>query len=141
MSNVYPVMKLNPNDDVVVARFPVSAGTVLANENIKVQSDIPEGHKISLRDIPVGQAVKRYGQIIGFASEPIKAGDHIHTHNLSMGDFSRDYAFGEDTIELPKAEKNRYLYGHQTGRRSRSNPKLYRYSDLGKLQCHSRPGN
>lgn len=105
MSNVYPVMKLNPNDDVVVARFPVSAGTVLANENIKVQSDIPEGHKISLRDIAVGQAVKRYGQIIGFASEPIKAGDHIHTHNLSMGDFSRDYAFGEDTIELPKAEK------------------------------------
>ncbi len=37
MSNVYPVMKLNPNDDVVVARFPVSAGTVLPNENIKVK--------------------------------------------------------------------------------------------------------
>ncbi|WP_159566601.1 UxaA family hydrolase [Budvicia diplopodorum] len=105
MSHVYPVIKLNPNDDVVVARSPIAAGTLLPNENVTVQSDIPEGHKISLHDIAAGDAVKRYGQIIGFASQAIKAGDHIHTHNLSMGDFARDYAFGEDTIELPKAEK------------------------------------
>lgn len=104
MSNVYPVIKLNSIDDVVVARHPVAAGTFLPQENITVQSDIPEGHKISLRDIANGEAVKRYGQIIGFASKEIKAGDHIHTHNLSMGDFTRDYAFGEDTIELPKAK-------------------------------------
>lgn len=105
MSNVYPVIKLNPNDDVVVARHPVAAGTFLSQENITTQSDIPEGHKISLRNIASGETVKRYGQIIGFASKEIKAGDHIHTHNLSMGDFARDYAFGEDTIELPKAKK------------------------------------
>lgn len=51
MSNVYPVIKLNPNDDVVIARHPVAAGTFLAQESVTVRSDIPEGHKVSLRDL------------------------------------------------------------------------------------------
>lgn len=105
MSNVYPVIRLHPNDVVVVARFPIAAGTHLSQENVTTRSDIPEGHKIALRAIPQGGVVKRYGQIIGFASQAIQPGDHIHTHNLSMGDFSRDYAFGEDTVTLPPAEK------------------------------------
>ena len=40
--------------------------------------------------------MRRYNQIIGFAAKPIKAGDHVHVHNLAMGDFERDYAFGAD---------------------------------------------
>ena len=105
MSAPYPVIKINSNDDVVVARFPIKKQTYLPQENITVNTDIPAGHKIALHDIKKDDAVKRYGQIIGFASQDINAGDHIHTQNLSMGDFTRDYAFGEDTIELPAAEK------------------------------------
>lgn len=105
MNTPYPVIKINDNDDVVVARFPVAKETFLPHENLTVNKDIPAGHKIALHDIAAGDAVKRYGQIIGFASRDIKAGDHIHTHNLSMGDFSRDYAFGVDTVELPKADR------------------------------------
>ncbi|WP_429454772.1 SAF domain-containing protein [Paraburkholderia sp. WC7.3g] len=37
----------------------------------------------------------RHGQIIGFASQPIRAGQHVHTHNLAMGEFARDYAFSQ----------------------------------------------
>ena len=40
--------------------------------------------------------MRRYGQIIGFATEDIAAGEWVHTHNLSMGDFARDYAWGVD---------------------------------------------
>lgn len=105
MNTAYPVIKINSNDDVVVARFPVKEGTWLAHEETTVNVDIPAGHKIALRDIAVGEAVKRYGQVIGFASQDIRQGDHVHTHNLSMGDFTRDYAFGEDTVVLPPAEK------------------------------------
>jgi altronate hydrolase len=47
--------------------------------------------------------VRRYGQIIGFASRPIRCGEHVHTHNLSMGDFERDYAFGVDVHDTPRA--------------------------------------
>src|SRR6185369_11892795 len=33
---------------------------------------------------------------IGFASQDIAAGDHVHVHNLAMGDFQRDYAYCVD---------------------------------------------
>jgi altronate hydrolase len=46
-----------------------------------------------VRDIAQGKPVRRYNQIIGFATRPIKAGEHVHVHNLAMGDFGRDYAF------------------------------------------------
>lgn len=101
MSNTNPVIKINPADDVVIARAGVPAGTRLAEEGITVVSDVPAGHKIALHDIAQGTAVRRYGQIIGFATQPIRAGEHVHTHNLGMGDFSRDYAFGKDAVALP----------------------------------------
>lgn len=46
--------------------------------------------------LSAGQALRRYGQIIGFASQAIAAGEHVHVHNLAMGEFARDYAFGVD---------------------------------------------
>ncbi|MCV4933284.1 UxaA family hydrolase, partial [Escherichia coli] len=61
------------------------------------------GHKIALRDIPAGSAVKRYGQIIGFATRDIRQGEHIHVHNLGMGSFERDYAWGIDS-HLPEKD-------------------------------------
>ena len=94
--NINPVLKLNPKDDVVIARQTVPSETWLEDEQITVLSEIPAGHKIALRALSVGDAVKRYGQIIGFATQPIKPGEHVHMHNLGMGDFERDYAWGED---------------------------------------------
>ena len=47
-----------------------------------------------------GEPVRRYTQIIGFASQAIAAGEHVHVHNLNMGpekgNFARDYAFCAD---------------------------------------------
>ncbi|NDL62134.1 UxaA family hydrolase [Acerihabitans arboris] len=118
MSQVYPVIKLNPKDDVVIARGPIQAGTLLQHERLTVLTAIPEGHKIALRDIKAGEAVKRYGQIIGFASQPIAKGEHIHTHNLGMGDFARDYAYGEDTVELvPAATQDTFMGIRRAGGR------------------------
>src|SRR3569833_1406636 len=39
--------------------------------------------------------VRKYGQIIGFASKPIAPGDWVHEHNVVMHDFARDYRFAE----------------------------------------------
>lgn len=111
MNTPYPVIKINRNDDVVVTRFPLAKQTFLPNENITINMDIPAGHKIAVHDIHRGEAVKKYGQIIGFATEEIKQGDHIHTHNLGMGDFTRDYAFCKDTTTLEKAEKTDNFMG------------------------------
>ena len=51
---------------------------------------IPAGHKIALRAIGAGEPVHKYGQVIGFATEPIAAGEHVHTHNLAFGEFARE---------------------------------------------------
>lgn len=47
------------------------------------QGDIPAGHKVALHDIPAGGAVIKYGHPIGRATRPIRAGEWVHTHNLS----------------------------------------------------------
>ncbi len=90
-------IRLNPADDVVIARVEIPAGTVLVRENnVRVTSSVPPGHKIAARGVAKGAPVRRYDQIIGFASCDIAAGEHIHVHNLEMGDFQRDYAFCVD---------------------------------------------
>jgi altronate hydrolase len=86
---------LDRRDDVAIARGQLLPGAPLDGEHT-VAGMIPAGHKVALRDIAQGEAVRRYGQIIGFASRPIRRGEHVHTQNLSMGDFERDYAFGVD---------------------------------------------
>ncbi len=89
-------VRLNAEDNVVVATAQIAKDTVVAGEEVGARTDIPSGHKIATRAIPAGEPVRKYGQIIGFASADIAAGDHVHTHNCAMGDFSRDYAFGAD---------------------------------------------
>jgi altronate hydrolase len=87
------VVRLHPLDDVVIACREVPPGTWLETEAVRVRQLIPPGHKIAVREINSGDAVRRYNQIIGFATQPIGAGEAVHVHNLGMGDFERDYAF------------------------------------------------
>jgi altronate hydrolase len=94
---------LRPGDDVAVVKRPLKAGQEVLNgsDSFTLPQSIQAGHKVALRAIPAGNPVKKYGQIIGFASSPIAPGDLVHTHNLVLKEFSRDYAFGEDAHPLP----------------------------------------
>jgi len=97
MEPISPIIRLNPIDDVVIARRQLIPGTVLEEENgLRVAALIPAGHKMATRAIAAGEAVKRYGQIIGTASQAIEPGQHVHTHNLAMAEFSRAHSFGAD---------------------------------------------
>jgi len=89
-------IRLHPADDVVIARQQLVGGTKLLDENVAVVGLVPPGHKVATRAIAVGDPVRRYNQIIGFASRAIGPGEHVHLHNLAMGDFARDYAIGID---------------------------------------------
>ena len=106
-----PFIRLHPNDDVLIARSQLVGGTSV--ENILVKGLIPAGHKIATHAIDAGQPVRRYNQIIGFASKPIAAGEHVHTHNLDMGpnkgDFARDYAFGADMKPEPVKKQATFM--------------------------------
>ncbi len=77
-------------DTVAVAVVDVSAGQALAgraldtNEQLsaKANMDIPLGHKLALRDLSVGDTVIKYGCDIGRVVAPVRAGDHVHVHNV-----------------------------------------------------------
>jgi (2R)-sulfolactate sulfo-lyase subunit alpha len=77
-------------DSVGVAVVDVKAGQTLEgrsldnNETLKAKAnmDIPLGHKIALKDFKPGDTVLKYGNDIGKVVEPIKAGDHVHVHNV-----------------------------------------------------------
>ncbi|KWW18781.1 altronate dehydratase family protein [Pseudomonas putida] len=98
------VIRLNPLDNVLIARQALPQGLHLNAEAITVRQPIPSGHKLATERVEQGQPLRRYGQIIGFASQAINAGDHVHVHNVQMGDFARDYAFGVDTRSQPGSE-------------------------------------
>ena len=77
-------------DTVGVAVVDIAAGTSLAGRDLstnkplaaKAAQDIPLGHKLALRDFAVGDTVIKYGCEIGKIVQPVKAGQHVHVHNL-----------------------------------------------------------
>lgn len=87
---------LNIQDNVAVALTNLAHGDVIYPGGMVSNANVPAGHKIAICEIKAHDPVRKYGQIIGFASNDIKPGDHVHTHNMEMGDFIRDYAIGED---------------------------------------------
>jgi altronate hydrolase len=101
-------IRLNPADNVVVARADLLPGTEIPGEKLTTKGHIPAGHKVATVAISSGEPVRKYDQIIGFATAAIAPGEHVHTHNLAMGNFDRDYAFCADAKPLaaiPTAER------------------------------------
>ncbi|MDU6672712.1 MAG: UxaA family hydrolase, partial [Bradyrhizobium sp.] len=73
-----PVIRLHPEDSVLIARSSLPPGLTVADGVVTVDR-IPAGHKVAVRPIALGEPVRRYGQIIGFATAPIAPGQHVHT--------------------------------------------------------------
>jgi altronate hydrolase len=90
-----PVIRIHAADDVVIARTQLLGGTHIASENVTVAGLVPPGHKLAARAIAAGQPVRRYNQVIGVARVNIEPGQHVHSHNLEFGDFTRDHAVGQ----------------------------------------------
>jgi altronate hydrolase len=68
-------------------------------EGVGAKARIPRGHKLAVRGIPEGEPVRKFGQIIGFASKAITPGEWVHEHNCAFAAFARDYRHGEDGRE------------------------------------------
>lgn len=102
---MHPVICLHPDDNVVIARTTLMAEVPVA-DGIATSVRIPAGHKVAVRPIAQGEAVRRYSQVIGFATADIAPGQHVHVHNMGMGEFAKDYAYGRDAkptdyVEVP----------------------------------------
>ena len=89
------LIRMNARDDVAIATSLVLPGQhcELDGVGVPVLDAIPMGHKIALREIAAGEAVRRYGEVIGRAKRAIGAGAHVHTHNLEFIEPALDYEF------------------------------------------------
>ncbi|MBM3479908.1 MAG: D-galactarate dehydratase [Alphaproteobacteria bacterium] len=83
----WDAIALDPADDVAVALRDVAAGTVRVRQGdtvrlLAVPAPIALGHKLALRALSPGDAIRKYGQPIGAATAAIAPGEHVHVHNL-----------------------------------------------------------
>lgn len=99
-----PILRLHRDDNVVVALAKLKAGTPL-EEGVLASESIMAGHKVATRPVAEGEALRKFGQIIGYASQPISPGAHVHVHNCHMGDHDRDYQFGTEATEVSAASE------------------------------------
>ncbi|RLS51134.1 MAG: altronate dehydratase [Planctomycetota bacterium] len=111
-----PFVLLNTDDDVVVARRNASAGTVWAGpqgRTVTCRERIDLGHKLAIRPITSGHPVRKYGQLIGYATRDIAPGDWVHQHNLGLGALSHDYEYCTAIPPTPVALVKRTFQGYR----------------------------
>jgi len=79
---------ISSKDNVATALQDIAAGAMVAarlgQEEVQLQASekIPFGFKVALADIAKGEAIYKYGEVIGLASKPIKKGELVHIHNV-----------------------------------------------------------
>lgn len=109
---------LRPADNIAVAARGIPAGTSLDFDGgtVPVAGGIEMGHKFAVRPIKEGDAVYKFGQVIGFAAKAIGVGEHVHVHNVKAEAFARDYAFGADRpAPLPPPADELSFMGYDRG--------------------------
>ncbi|MDD2573539.1 MAG: UxaA family hydrolase [Bacillota bacterium] len=79
------VLVINEKDNVgiALADLPEKSEVKAGEHIVSVKERVPFGHKVSLRDIKKGEKIIKYGEVIGEAIEDIKAGSHVHIHNMA----------------------------------------------------------
>jgi altronate hydrolase len=76
------ILAMHHDDNVALCLDPVAAGDSVVAGVIAAEA-VSSGHKIALRSIAPGEAIRKYGQVIGLASAAIAPGAHVHVHNVS----------------------------------------------------------
>lgn len=104
-------IQIHPQDNVLVALESLAAGAVY--QGVTAVENVPQGHKMALRDIKMGESVVKYGFPIGFASCNIQKGAWVHTHNVKTtlaGE--KEYTYAPAFAPAPKATEQRTFKGY-----------------------------
>ena len=80
-----PALVISDRDNVATALETLEPGRLIVLDRLELTicERIPHGHKVALLDIAMGQPVLKYGSAIGLASADIRAGAHVHVHNVA----------------------------------------------------------
>lgn len=104
-------IRLHPEDNIDIALADLLPGT--ESLGVVVSERVARGHKLANRAIALGEHIRRYGQIIGAATQEIAAGAHVHVQNIAMSDHAQDYAFATEARALPAANTARSFMGYR----------------------------
>ena len=108
-------VRLDRADNVVTATRPLEGGVAI--ERTKTRALIPSGHKVAVVDIASGTPVRKYAQLIGYASTDIAAGDHVHTHNVEFRNTDMAYEFSTDLRPVTPTSGDTFMgYRRENGR-------------------------
>ncbi len=104
-------IRIHPNDNVVVALRPIAKGT--AFEGVAAAEDIPQGHKMALREVKTGENVIKYGFSIGHATADITPGMWVHTHNMTTNlSGEMEYTYSPKVV-FPEKKPARTFQGYR----------------------------
>ncbi|MBT55554.1 MAG: galactonate dehydratase [Mameliella sp.] len=112
MTQLPRLLTLSPQDNVAIALDDLATGDVVGQDSLTLVQSVARGHKVAIAPIAAGRNVLRYGQIIGQATADIAAGEHVHVHNLGMGEHAQDYAHASEATELDAATDARTFDGY-----------------------------
>ena len=112
MTMMTKLIRIHEKDNVAVALAPIAKGETVTVGDVSVRAldDIPRGHKIALEDIAAGGQVIKYGFSIGHASSGVKAGSHVHTHNMKTNlKGETDYTYEPEVSALPAVQPAQFM--------------------------------
>ena len=86
---------------------------MLINKLDNVDINLDDGHKYALRDIKCGEDIIKYGNPIGHATCDIKAGEHVHTHNVKTNlSGNLEYSYDPKFYDTPACSTDRTFMGY-----------------------------
>jgi len=86
---------------------------MLINKLDNVDINLEDGHKYALRDIKCGENIIKYGNPIGHATEDIKKGEHVHTHNVKTNlSGNLEYTYEPVFYDIPTEDTGRTFMGY-----------------------------
>jgi altronate hydrolase len=96
MSEQAQPLILSPADNVAILTARAPQGARPLGLGVALEAPVMPGHKLAREDVAPGAPVVKFGQIIGYATRPIAAGEHVHTQNCAFGAHDQDYRVGAD---------------------------------------------
>jgi hypothetical protein len=93
------LLRIHRDDNVLIVVVPIRVGDrdLVEGHEVVFTQDIAIGHKVAARDIKAGEKVYKCGVPIGSAKEMIRAGAHMHLHNLKS-DYIATYTLDKDHV-------------------------------------------
>lgn len=114
------IIRIHPRDNVAVALHPIKKGESVeyGGVSVKALEDIAQGHKLALESITENAPVVKYGHSIGHATNEIRQGMWVHTHNMATNlSAEEDYVYEPEIPLIPEMEPENFQgYYRKDGR-------------------------